>query len=407
MDIVGRYLRWLFPATALLFLLLGSGLHPHLLLLTIVLAVYAVAVELYALFRKAVPLGSKTAFAACDVILVALLCVSARSELLLLFDLLILVWARLGMDDAHFLFVASAAGLSYFAAIAYVLVFGLVPGGISSFLFLVILQPVLITGGTVLAVRIACDAKRQVEGERGELLRKLDATTDTLATISHEFRTPLTMIRSSCQILHDERPGLLTAVQRRFLGTIDENTSRLIQLSDELLARMKIHSAWLTVELAELDIRPIVKNVVETMAPFAEQRSRHLRYSYPHFLSPVLADSKWIHQVLVNLIHNAIKYTESGGSVVLSVKENEECAVVTVSDDGMGVWTSHTTDVFRKYFQENRHIEGTSDGAGLGLAIVKQVIEKHNGKVYVSSVPGMGSTFSFTLPIFGRSRRET
>ncbi len=406
MDIIGRHLRWLLPATALVFLLLQRGVNSHLLLLTIVLTVYSVAVELYLLRRKGLPIGHMTVFASCDVILVALVYLSAGSGLLLLFDLLMLLWARLRLDDTHFRLVASAAGLSYVAAIMVDLLFGLVPRTAASLLFLVVLQPVLIAGATILAVRIAHDARKQIEGERGELLRKLDATTDTLATISHEFRTPLTMIRSSCQILRDERPGALTPVQRRFLGTIDENTSRLIRLSDELLARMKIHSSWLTVQLAELDIRPIVKNVVDTMSPFAEQRSRHLRYSYPHILSPVLADSKWIHQVLVNLIHNAIKYTESGGSVIVSVKENEEYAVVSVSDDGLGVWTTDTTDVFRKYFQEDRNVEAGSEGAGLGLAIVKQVIEKHKGKVYVSTVAGMGSTFSFTLPLFRRSRSE-
>lgn len=404
MSVTERSLRGFLPLIAVC-LLLSEGFFDALHIgFASGLAVYAGVGGIVTRSRKTASVRASLILAVCDLVSIAAVYFVFSLGVLLILYALVLFRVRISIPHRHFSFVAASAVVTYCAAVATAMATGSTPLSLPHVLLHLALYPALISGGIWLLLRIASDARREVELERDDLLRRLNATNDALATMSHEFRTPLTMIHSSSQILLEERPGPLNQVQRRFVDTIAESTSRLIRFADELVARMKVESVWLNLQLQELDIRPIVKSVVQSMAPFAEQRARRLRYVYPHILSPVLADAKWIHQVLVNLIHNAIKYTEVDGNIVLSVKENEECAVVSVSDDGGGIWGERTTDVFKKYFQENRNVEGSSDGAGLGLAIAKQIIEKHNGKVYVGSVPGMGSIFSFTLPIV-RGRR--
>ncbi|HUX14296.1 MAG TPA: HAMP domain-containing sensor histidine kinase [Spirochaetia bacterium] len=399
MERVERYLRGLLLGTAVVLALLRAELDAHVLVLIVLMVAYSGTMELVWLLQKHFSAGTAFASAACELLFASWMYYLFRVSLLLVFDLLILLRAHRQLKGGRFIVVAIMAAVLYFAAVA---VTGFQKTRSDGVYFLVaqfLLYPGVALGAFLLISQGLKRSQQDVERERDELARRLDARNDTLATMSHEFRTPLTMIHSSSQILLEERPGALNDTQRRFVNTIAESTSRLIRLADDLLARIKVDSTWLALDLAEVDVRPLIKKSVQAMTPFAEERSRNLRYVYPHMLSMVLADPKWIHQVLVNLIHNAIKYTEGVGSIVLSVKENEEWVVVTVSDDGGGILNIRKTEVFQKYYQENQESDGSLDGAGLGLAIVKNIVEKHNGSVYVGSVPGMGSIFSFTLPI--------
>ncbi len=404
MERVERYLRGLLLGTALLLALLRAELDAQVLVLVVLMAAYSGTMELVLFFRKHSTENTALASAACELLFVSWMYYLFRVSLLLLLDILILLRARQQLKGGRFVVVPVVAAVLHFAALIVAGFNGNPSHGANSLVVQFLLYPGIALGSFLLVSQAVKRSQQEVELERDELARRLDARNDTLATMSHEFRTPLTMIHSSSQILLEERPGVLSETQRRFVNTIAESTSRLIRLADDLLARIKVESVWLTLDLQEVDVRPLVKKSVQTMTPFAEQRSRNLRYVYPHMLSTVLADPKWIHQVLVNLIHNAIKYTNGVGTIVLSVKENEEWVVVTVSDDGGGIMNVHKTEVFQKYYQENQESDGSVDGAGLGLAIVKNIVEKHNGRVYVGSVPGMGSIFSFTLPI---SRKST
>lgn len=179
------------------------------------------------------------------------------------------------------------------------------------------------------------------------------------------------------------------------------NVQRLVTLSDTILASIKVESAWFTIKVKPIDIRKVIKNVALHMRPILEAKGIELRYSFPKLLSRPPADEGWIHQVLVNLVHNAVKHMRRGGSVIISVNENEQAVVVSVNDNGSGIRTGEQPQVFTEFFQGGILSGAQLEGAGLGLAIVKRVIEKHNGKVYVGSVEGSGTTVSFTLPLDG------
>lgn len=229
------------------------------------------------------------------------------------------------------------------------------------------------------------------------LKQRLKAKDSILSTLAHELRTPLTMIKSSSDIILEGRPGKINEDQVKFLKTIRGSTLRLTLLVEDILAQIKIESTWVNVKLKTIDIRPIVQKVINNIEPLIDQKHQTIRYSFPKLVPKVLADSTWIEQVLINLIHNASKYTSVSGHMVVSVKENEKYLVISVGDDGLGIKNNEKMQIFNEFYRSNKEFSNDTEGVGLGLAIVRHVVDKHHGKVYVGSIPGMGSIFSFTL----------
>ncbi len=219
-----------------------------------------------------------------------------------------------------------------------------------------------------------------------------------LSTLSHEIRTPLTVIQSTIDIMTEGRTGELNTQQQQFLSSVESNVRRLVSLSDTILASIKVESDWFTVNLHSIDIRRVIKDVATHMQPVLEEKDQRLRYSFPKLLSKPLADENWIHQVLVNLVHNAVKHLQREGTIQIHVNENEQGIAVSVSDNGSGIKTKERLKVFDEYFQGDGYSVTNLDGAGLGLSIVKRVVEKHNGKIYFGSVKGLGTSVVFTLP---------
>lgn len=225
------------------------------------------------------------------------------------------------------------------------------------------------------------------------------AHNEMVATLAHEIRTPLTVVRSAGEVMLDEIAGPLTERQRRFLESIRVNALRLIQFSENLLATIKVDQGWEPDRSAAIDLRRLSRQVAEQMQPLLTQRQQTVRFSFPSLLSRPRADESWIRQVLINLVHNAAKHTTEGGLIVISATEQEGAVVITVSDNGTGLVGDSRTQLFHQFYQEEPHSGAGQDGAGLGLAIVKTVIERHGGAVYAGTSPGAGTMVSFTLPV--------
>ena len=246
---------------------------------------------------------------------------------------------------------------------------------------------------------------REQKSVRLETEKNLQTKEAILSTLAHEVRTPLTVIQSTVDIMCEGRVGPLNQRQQQFLQSVGSNVRRLVTLSETILASIKVESAWFTISLQPIDIRRVIKDVAVHIRPVLEEKKIELRYSFPKLLSRPPADEGWIHQVLVNLVHNAVKHLRYGGRIIISVNENEQAMVVSVSDNGSGIRLGERAKVFNEFFQGDSWSDEQLDGAGLGLAIVKKVIEKHNGKVYVSSVEDVGTTVSFTLPHTGEDNQ--
>jgi len=270
---------------------------------------------------------------------------------------------------------------------------------------LVVIIPVILL--SIVLDRVSKETESEMKAEIDAQQKQIDGKNKLLSTLSHELRTPLAVIKTSTEIILEERPGEINATQKRFLTAVLDNTMRMVRFIDTILASIKVEYAWFRMNKKLMDVRPVIKKVCNELLPLISSRDQELKYTYPHLLSRTIADEKWIQQVLINLIHNASKHVGDKGRIVISVTENEQCVVVSVSDDGSGIINQEKPKIFYEFYQGSESEDENKDGVGLGLSIVKNVIEKHDGKVYVGSVAGLGTTLSFTLPKEGGSGCST
>lgn len=261
---------------------------------------------------------------------------------------------------------------------------------------LVVIIPMVLL--SILLDRATRECEAEMKAEIDAQQTQIDGKNKLLSTLSHELRTPLTVIRTATEITLEERPGKINTTQKKFLTSVLDNTMRMVRFVDTILASIKIEYAWFRMDKKPMDVRSVIKKVCTDMIPFISSRDQKLKYTYPNLLSKTIADENWIQQVLINLIYNASKHIGKNGRIIISVTENEQCVVISVSDDGSGITDQEKPKIFSEFYQGSDSEDENIDGAGLGLSIVKNVIEKHNGKVYVGSVVGLGTTLSFTLP---------
>ncbi len=227
-------------------------------------------------------------------------------------------------------------------------------------------------------------------------LKRLDAVKrDLSANISHELRLPIASVKALAETLAQ---GAIDdpAVAKEFLGQINAETDRLAQMVQELGDLSRIESGQSPPVKRNISIGEVVKRAVERIKPQADRAGLSIKIDIASDLPPVAADRDRIEQVLVNLLHNSIKFTPSGGGITISAVSSGDFLQVSVSDTGVGISADDLPRIFERFYKADRARSG--GGTGLGLAIVKHIIEAHGGKVWAQSVEGKGATFTFTLP---------
>jgi len=249
--------------------------------------------------------------------------------------------------------------------------------------------PVVRDGGVEGAVLVFHDIS--------ELRRLEKVRQDFIANISHELRTPVSTIKGYAETLLD---GALEDKEhaRDFLNIIHSDSERLANLIDDILDLSRIESGRLKLEPRPCALREMVGRVVSALGRQAQEKAIGLVTEIPADLPDVLADQDRITQVLSNLLDNALKYTESGGSVTVTAREHDGRVRVDISDTGVGILEKDLPRVFERFYRAAGQHSSDRAGTGLGLSIVKHIVQAHNGHVFVQSVYGRGSTFSFTLP---------
>ena len=233
-----------------------------------------------------------------------------------------------------------------------------------------------------------------------EKLKELDhVKSQFVSVVSHELRTPMTSIKGYVENLLDGLAGALTHKQTYSLDRVKHNVERLTRMINELLDLSKIEAGRLDLALAPIALPEVAEEVVESYQAAANQRSIVLRAIFPMPLPRVMADADKLSRVLINLVHNAIKFTPHEGKIVVEGRVNEGRHVeVSVTDSGNGIPPHDIEKIFDKfYWSESAPVEAR--GAGLGLAIAKNLVELHGGAIRVESTLGQGSRFSFTVPI--------
>ena len=221
-----------------------------------------------------------------------------------------------------------------------------------------------------------------------------------LSTASHELRTPMATVKEFTEIIADGIAGPVTAHQREYLGIIKTNIDRLSRIINDLLGMAQMDAGRLLLDKTQVDPKTLVEHVLQSLQPLAKSKSIRLETELPSTLPPVFADADKIVQVLINLVSNAIKFTNTDGRVQVSVVDYPTEVEFCVMDSGVGIPADELPKLFEKFYQLTRPVPGGSSikGTGLGLAISKRLVELHGGHIHVASELGLGTTFSFTLP---------
>jgi len=239
-------------------------------------------------------------------------------------------------------------------------------------------------------------------------LRELDRLkSQFLSVATHELRTPLTVILGYNSMLSESMEDRLTAEEQETLRESVAACKRLIRLVNSMLDVTQIESGKMHMNMVRSDLRQLVQGTVTLFQHEARQRNLKLRAELPARLPKIEMDPERIQQVLTNLVGNALKFTPAGGQVTVAVhfrSEHQE-AEVAVSDTGTGIAPQDQAHIFEEFAPvRSRPLGGRGESTGLGLAISRRILQAHQGSIRVSSVPGRGSTFTFSLPAFSRAR---
>lgn len=231
-----------------------------------------------------------------------------------------------------------------------------------------------------------------------EKIKELDRLkSDFVAVVSHEIRTPLTSIKGSLELLAETPAFDYTPDQKELLEICQANTERLTVLVNDILDFSKMESSRLSMSFEQTDLRSILTDAVRNIEKQADRREQRISVVMPDSSVTVMADPNRIAQVLTNLLGNAIKFSETGTTIDITVSEEAEFAQVAIHDQGPGIRSEDVPKLFEKF----RQLDGSSTrrvgGTGLGLVICKRIVEQHGGRIWVESEPSKGSTFTFTL----------
>jgi len=222
--------------------------------------------------------------------------------------------------------------------------------------------------------------------------------TEFLATVSHELRTPMTSVRGYVELMLDGATGPLDAKQRAFLDVVARNARRLTGLLNDVLDLAKIDAGRMDVRCAPVDLAAAVAQVRAELAPQAAAKGVELIVMADDGLPCALADPDRLHQILVNLVGNALKFTERGAVTISAWAEGERLAIA-VADTGIGIAPEHLELIFDEYRQADDGATRRFGGTGLGLAIARKLAAAQGGEIAVASVLGAGSTFTLLLPL--------
>jgi PAS domain S-box-containing protein len=219
-----------------------------------------------------------------------------------------------------------------------------------------------------------------------------------LANMSHELRTPLNAILGHTELILDNIYGDVPEKIRDALKRVDKNGRHLLGLINDVLDLSKIEAGSLTLSLTDYSMTELVQTVATAVEPLAIEKKLALKLAVPPDLPRAKGDERRITQVLLNLIGNAIKFTDAG-EVRVEVKASCGVFTLSVTDTGPGIAVADQKKIFEEFQQAEGSSTRQKGGTGLGLSIAKRIINLHGGRIWVESNPGQGSTFRFTLPV--------
>jgi signal transduction histidine kinase len=236
-------------------------------------------------------------------------------------------------------------------------------------------------------------------GEKGKQLAEASQhKSQFLANMSHELRTPLNALLGYTELILDGVYGETPEKAQAVLHRVQSNGRHLLGLINDVLDLSKIEAGQLTLTLTDYSMKDVVDNVFSAVEPLASGKKLNFKVDVQPDMSPGRGDERRLTQVLLNLVGNSIKFTDTGEVVIKATATNGSFNL-SVHDTGPGISEADQAKLFQEFQQADNSITKAKGGTGLGLAISKRIIELHGGRIWVESQPGQGSTFSLTLPI--------
>jgi signal transduction histidine kinase len=239
---------------------------------------------------------------------------------------------------------------------------------------------------------------REIEDKSRQLEEESQHKSQFLANMSHELRTPLNAILGYTELMADGAYGEPSEKMLGILKRLEANGRHLLGLINDVLDLSKIEAGQLVLELSDYCIRDIAQTVRSTLEPLASDKKLAFKLELAPDLPPGHGDGRRLTQVLINLVGNAIKFTDAG-EVAIKAEANNGSFHVSVRDTGPGISAADQAKLFQEFQQADNAITRKKGGTGLGLAISKRIIEMHGGRIWVESQVGQGSTFTFALPV--------
>ena len=255
------------------------------------------------------------------------------------------------------------------------------------------ISPVMSKYGQKALIGMLAIVKDITEKKRVEDIRK-----DFVATVSHEFRTPLTLISGFIEMLrmYDDLPR---EDRNRSLEILEIETERLKRLISELLLLSRMENRIFSGEPSAIDVEKVLGQVVTVLRPLAEKKQQTLEATVDLHSPKIKGDETWLFHAIHNLVENAIKYTPEGGSVSIAARDEAKEITIRVKDNGIGISSDAIGKIFDRFYRVDQSRSSQTGGSGLGLAIARDIISLFDGVIEVSSEEGMGSVFTIRIPL--------
>lgn len=257
------------------------------------------------------------------------------------------------------------------------------------------------------AIRYAVERQALLRALEISQKQKIEFKNQFLSHISHELRTPLTCIHQYVTLLLDGIAGAISPDQSDHLKTVLKSVNQLHAMIRDLLEAARAESGKMRIEPRCVSLRELVQQAVAMLRPSADEKNIGLEIGLDQRLPLLLADPDRILEVLINLVDNAIKFTPSDGAVMIQanmVDADPGSVYVAVSDTGRGISPEAKNLIFERLYQDPDAPDNNRSGLGLGLFICREIVRLHEGRIWVSSEPGQGSTFTFTLPVYSLAK---
>lgn len=238
--------------------------------------------------------------------------------------------------------------------------------------------------------------------ENEELLTASRLKDEFIKTMGQELRTPLTTMKTALSLLNS--PHLKPPQRQRYMDMLSHECDRQSSLISSVLDLVQLESSVEQMPMESLRLTDIVPGVISTYQPLAQEKGLMLGYTIPEDLPPVSCVNHWLKQIVINLLHNSIKFTPSGGQVWVRARIQDSCIQMEFRDTGVGIAQSDLPKIFDRFYRSRGTGEDFS-GAGLGLSIVQQLLLRAGGAISVKSKPGEGSIFNVLLPIYSAETR--